>query len=326
MCKPFFKDLDLTEFWDDSDYARKEYISAPPDDVLIRELELELGYRLPASYIWLMKQQNGGIPRNLNFPTSEPTSWAEDHIAITGIMGIGREKANSLGGAFGSRFWIEEWEYPDIGIAICDCPSAGHDMVFLDYRKCGPEGEPAVVHVDQEDDFRITHLADSFESFICGLVNDEVYDTSAEDKQADLDMARHSAFSATLADLCSRVDSALNIEQAIREIARQIVEEKGFFAFHADERSCLLYDIQFWLYTNAHPQVTQADYLQAYPNIIAFGGAFSSGGYAPGFIEDWLKVRIAQGIIVEQQGVLSLAEHAQSALMEKINAVNMSEQ
>ncbi|WES69962.1 SMI1/KNR4 family protein [Superficieibacter sp. HKU1] len=320
MTAPFFKNLDLATFWDDSDYARKEYVSAPPDDALIRELELELGYRLPASYIWLMKQQNGGIPHHLNFPTGEPTSWAEDHIAITGIMGIGREKANSLGGDFGSRFWIEEWQYPDIGIAICDCPSAGHDMVFLDYRECGPEGEPAVVHVDQEDDYRVTWLADNFENFICGLVNDEVYDTSAEDKQADLEMARHGAFSATLADLCSRADRVPNIEQAIREVARQIIEDKGFFALHADERSYLLYDIQFWLYANAHPQVTQADYLKAYPDIIAFGGQFTTGGYAPAFIEDWLKARIDRGDIDVQNGTLSLTAQAKAALMEKVNA------
>ena len=64
---------------------------------------------------------------------------------------------------------IAEWEYPAIGVAICDCPSAGHDMIFLDYRACGSQGEPAVVHVDQENDYKITHLADSFEEFIRGL-------------------------------------------------------------------------------------------------------------------------------------------------------------
>ena len=321
MTRPPFHDVDLTQFWEDSDYARKQYISASPDETLIRELEQTLGYRLPASYRWLMQQQNGGIPRNLNFPTAEATSWADDHIAIAGIMGIGREKAYSLGGDFGSRFWIETWGYPDIGIAICNCPSAGHDMVFLDYRACGPEGEPAVVHIDQEDDYRITPLADDFEGFICGLVNDEVYDTSAEDKLADLEMAKHGAFSDILTTLCHQVDDALNIEQVIREIARQIIEDKGFLALHADERSYLLYDIQFWLYSNAHPQVTQTEYLKAYESMIAFGGQFSTGGYAPGFIEDWLAARIGQGMIVEHNGTLALTEQARAALLAHISAI-----
>lgn len=50
-----------------------------------------------------MKQQNGGIPVKDCFPTSEPTSWAEDHIAINGIMGIGREKSYSICGELGSQ-------------------------------------------------------------------------------------------------------------------------------------------------------------------------------------------------------------------------------
>ena len=102
----------------------------------------------------------------VTYPCDEPTCWSDDHVAITGIFGIGREKSCSLCGELGSQFMIDEWEYPAIGVAICDCPSAGHDMIFLDYRACGPQGEPAVVHVDQENDYKITHLADSFEEFI----------------------------------------------------------------------------------------------------------------------------------------------------------------
>lgn len=66
----------------------------------------------------------------------------------------------------------ENWGYPAIGPCICNCPSAGHDMIMLDYRKCGPEGEPEVVHVDQEWDFQITTLAPNFEAFVRGLVDE----------------------------------------------------------------------------------------------------------------------------------------------------------
>ncbi|MCU6801378.1 immunity protein Imm33 domain-containing protein [Alitiscatomonas aceti] len=184
-----FEGFDLTSFWDDNWYALKEYVSDPPSDELIASVEEELGYKLPAAYIWLMKQHNGGIPVNTCYPCDEPTCWAEDHVAITGIFSIGREKSYSLCGELGSQFMIDEWEYPAIGVAICDCPSAGHDMIFLDYRACGSQGEPAVVHVDQENDYKITHLADSFEEFIRGLEHESLYDLDedVEDLEDDAD-------------------------------------------------------------------------------------------------------------------------------------------
>lgn len=184
-----FEGFDLTNFWDDNWYALKEYVSDPPSDELIASVEEELGYKLPAAYIWLMKQHNGGIPVNTCYPCDEPTCWSDDHVAITGIFGIGREKSCSLCGELGSQFMIDEWEYPAIGVAICDCPSAGHDMIFLDYRVCGPQGEPAVVHVDQENDYKITHLTDSFEEFVRGLEHESLYDPDedVEDLEDDAD-------------------------------------------------------------------------------------------------------------------------------------------
>ena len=226
-----FEDFDLTNFWDDNWYALKEYISEPPSDELIASVEEELGYKLPASYIWLMKQHNGGIPVNTCYPCDEPTSWAEDHVAITGIFGIGREKSYSLCGELGSQFMIDEWEYPAIGVAICDCPSAGHDMIFLDYRACGPQGEPAVVHVDQENDYQITHLADSFEEFIRRLEHESLYapdeetgDLDEEDDADEEETDRKGSFAGSV--LLSKAE--WDKEQLIRDLREEwgIVDEE----------------------------------------------------------------------------------------------------
>ena len=67
--KPF-ENFDFTDFWDDDEYAMNEYIGAPPTEEMIEETERELGYKLPESYIWLMKQHNGGIPFNVCFQLS----------------------------------------------------------------------------------------------------------------------------------------------------------------------------------------------------------------------------------------------------------------
>ncbi len=142
-------------------------------------MERELGYRLPPSYIEFMRFQNGGIPRRTNHRTRERTSWSPDHIAITGLFSVGGDRPCSLLGEFGSRFWVAEWGYPPIGVYFADCPSAGHDMLCLDYRACGPVGEPQVVHVDQELEYRVTFVASSFEAFIRGLQRDAAFEREA---------------------------------------------------------------------------------------------------------------------------------------------------
>lgn len=175
MSSPF-EDFDLSDFWEDSEYSRREYEDDPLTAEKIATVEMALGYRLPATYIALSQLQNGGMVRKDCHRTSTRTSWAEDHIAITGILAIGNSKPCALLGSFGSDFWVTEWGYPPIGIYFADCPSAGHDMVCLDYRVCGPTGEPSIVHVDQKRDYAITHIADTFESFIRGLESSENFD------------------------------------------------------------------------------------------------------------------------------------------------------
>ena len=309
--------MSLTDFWGDSDYARESYQSEPPTDELITSIEKEVGYKLPSSYIQLMKQQNGGVPKNTNFPTEEATSWAEDHIAISGILGIGREKSYSLCGDMGSQFMIEEWGYPDIGVVICDCPSAGHDVVMLDYRACGRDGEPEVVHVDQEDDYEITFLADNFEVFIKGLVNDEEFDTSEEDKERDLDKVAHGKFSPLL-EACSRVTEVNQIEQKIRSICTQVVEEKGHFSFMPMNYRISCTMCSCWLYTKSYPDTSRDQYVAAYQNIIAFGGEFGQGGYAPAFITDWLDVRIKKGRIIQDHGIIRFTDSYREEVMNKL--------
>ena len=43
-------------------------------------------------------------------------------------------------------------------------------MIALDYRVCGPAGEPSVMYVDQEVGYAATELAKSFDGFIACLV------------------------------------------------------------------------------------------------------------------------------------------------------------
>lgn len=97
-------------------------------------------------------------------------------LRSNGLYSIGCDKTYSLRGKFSSGFWVDEWGYPPIGIYFADCPSAGHDMLCLDYRECGPTGEPKVVHIDQELDYKITFVAKNFESFIRGLEGDDAFE------------------------------------------------------------------------------------------------------------------------------------------------------
>lgn len=104
--------MEPTGFWDDSAEAADRYVLAPPTDGQIESMEEQLVFKLPTSYINMMKLHNGGVPHYRHFPVSQAEAAKKVRVEVAGILGIGREKAHSLGGEAGSRFIIEQGVTP----------------------------------------------------------------------------------------------------------------------------------------------------------------------------------------------------------------------
>lgn len=167
-----FDTIDFNNFWKESDYISEVCTGENLTDEMVQYAEQKLGYKFPESYIVLMKTRNGGKPLN--------TVWFDDRnryrVDVDEIFSISEDKKDSLFGTYGNEFWYEEWEYPrNVGI-IADTISGGHEMIYLDYRGCGKNGEPKVSLCSAEDDHEIIVLANSFEEFILGLTpSEEIY-------------------------------------------------------------------------------------------------------------------------------------------------------
>lgn len=150
-------------FWGDGDYG----VQQPITEQAITAAEHELGVTLPAELLDLLRIQNGGqvAPDWNAFATNQPTSWSENHVPFTELMGIGRrEHMTSL---LDTPYLIEEWEMPS---SIVLLSGDGHYWVGLDYRTCGPAGEPSVTWFDTDLDSELP-LADNFRSFIENLTS-----------------------------------------------------------------------------------------------------------------------------------------------------------
>ncbi len=166
----------MENFWDTNKYYTENYVEEPLTDEMITFTEKELGYKLPKTYIALMQIQNGGKPTKEYWINEYAKSNEVSKIGITGFLGVGSTKNNSLFGQFGNAFWFKEWGYPrDIGVIIADTESGGHEMIYLDYRECGKDGEPKVSACFQEYDYEIQILANSFEEFLSMLVSAEKF-------------------------------------------------------------------------------------------------------------------------------------------------------
>jgi hypothetical protein len=224
--------------------------------------------------------------------------------------------------------------YPPIGVGIANTPTAGHELIMLDYRECGKQGEPRVVLVDQERDYRITFVAPDFATFIRGLVSWDEFGTS----EAAIVMVERGTLSPIVVRaLAAARDRLPEGERMLRTLGRQIVDEKGFFALHADERSYLMYDLMFWLYSHLRTAGSFEEFVN-YPKegasydtpcyelmITSCLGAdpygFCTDGYGPGFVRTWWDVRLAAGEIVETPHGYRLTQDAEDALLRRLATV-----
>lgn len=149
-----FDGIDVTELFDnESEYGKKYNFDAVTDE-RIKRAEKHIGYKLPKSYIELLKVQNGGI---INDRFSN--SW------LTEIYGISSDAENEYGLEEYFDNW-REWGYPDIGIPFGGTPTAGHDMYYMDYRAVSKNGEPRIVRIEQEADYAVYFVAKDLISFL----------------------------------------------------------------------------------------------------------------------------------------------------------------
>ncbi|WP_336782563.1 SMI1/KNR4 family protein [Paenibacillus illinoisensis] len=172
MEQSIVSDPDSTDFWNDHAEALENWVMLSPTDEQVEAVEERLVFKLPRAYVDMMKIHNGGVPRYRYIPVSEAGSAEKRLIEISGMLGIGQEKKHSLCGEEGSRFIIEQGGYPEIGVVLCKCPSES-EVIMLDYRASDNAGEPEVVHVDKENNYKITWLAPDFDTFVRSLVNED---------------------------------------------------------------------------------------------------------------------------------------------------------
>ena len=132
-------------FWSDSVVG----VQPPLIDEMVVGAERLLGVRLPSALLELLRVQNGGVVADgwNVFPTSQPTSWSDSHVPFDTMAGIGA--AEGTLSLRDTPYLVQEWGLPSPVVLLT---GDGHWWIALDYRECGPDGEPSVTWFDTELD------------------------------------------------------------------------------------------------------------------------------------------------------------------------------
>lgn len=150
-------------FWDPSSY---DPTPEPLNLATVVGAEKAMGRRLPDSYIALLMMQNGGELRynGVDYTDSGSSMAVEPVYHINGIDSV-LDSAEDIARMDGP--WA-----PDLSKTSVVLSAEGHWWWGLDYRQCGPQGEPSVIHVECEcvdaenQEARVTTVAPCFMAFI----------------------------------------------------------------------------------------------------------------------------------------------------------------
>lgn len=151
-------------FWSDSTLG----VQLPLTDEMVVDAERLLGVRLPSALLELLRMQNGGVVADgwNAFLTAQPTSWSGSHVPFDTLQGIGT--AEGTLSLLDTPYLVEEWGLPSPLVLLT---GDGHWWIALDYRECGPDGEPSVTWFDTELDQDLL-LAPDFRTFVEGLTRE----------------------------------------------------------------------------------------------------------------------------------------------------------
>ena len=150
--------FDLTQFWG-TDYYKNPKLT----DSVVAEAEKRLGVILPLEFIALLRLQNGGYTKGFGYPMTQRTSWADNHVPLDELNGIGNPETPLTGHNILSRDYLtQEWGLPPNQVLLA---GDGHWWLTLDYRK-SPLPSVSWLDVELGEDIPV---ASSFAAFLEGL-------------------------------------------------------------------------------------------------------------------------------------------------------------
>lgn len=153
----------------------------PPDcppltEEMVARAERRLGYKLPTSYLEVLRVRNGGMLHRRLFRRPAYDGQPAYDFGVFNLYGIGEpagidaDEFNVNGEATGeclSEALIRGWNFPNVGVVIS---FGGHAGYLLDYSLCGPSGEPRIIWAHSErQPVEAFDVAPDFATFIEGL-------------------------------------------------------------------------------------------------------------------------------------------------------------